>query len=147
MAGEKGLDVAGEFQEPKEVRNGGSIFACTLSDLIVAKVELLVQAIKGVSYFNRVQILALDVLDERDLHEPLVCEVLNDDGHVGERSQLRGAPAALSGDELISVSGMTDDDGLDDSVLSDGLGEFGEALRIEYLTRLKGVGLDLVQGQ
>ena len=55
----------------------------------------------------------------------------------------RGAPAALSGDDLI-VAGRkaADRQRLDDAVLADGIGEILQSVFVKVVARLIGVGLD-----
>jgi hypothetical protein len=73
---------------------------------------------EGARLFHRVQVAALDVLDERELQHLLVFDFADDDGHAGQARELRGAPAALAGDELVEAgAGGADDDGLQQAVL------------------------------
>jgi hypothetical protein len=59
-----------------------------------------------------------------------------------EAGRLRGTEAPFSRDELIAVDGLGDQDGLEDAVLDDARGERRQALRVESLARLMGVGTD-----
>ncbi len=77
---------------------------------------------EGLGGFDGVEVLALDVLDQRDFQEPVIGDVLDDDRDVREAGEFRGAPAALSRDQLESVTDAADDERLDDSVGPNGLG-------------------------
>ena len=96
--------------------------------------------------FDGVEVLALDVLDEGDFHQAVVGEVLNDDGDFLEAGDLGGTETAFAGDQLVVAGGFADDEGLDDAVLADGLGQFLEALGLEDGAGLEGVRLDVGSG-
>src|SRR3712207_1305310 len=67
----------------------------------------------GFGFLDRVQVLPLDILQQSDL-ERLDCrEIPNDNRYVVNTSALRGAPAALAGDDLVAIVGRPDDDRLD----------------------------------
>ncbi len=88
---------------------------------------------------DRVEVLALHVLDERELEGDVGRDVLHDDHHFTEARLLRCAPPSLAGDDLEAVltgRGATYDDGLQDSVLADRGGELLEGLGVEVLARL-----------
>ena len=53
--------------------------------------------------FDRVEVRALQVFDERELHRLLVVGLDDDDRHVGKPREPRRAPAALAGDDLIKA--------------------------------------------
>jgi hypothetical protein len=62
------------------------------------------QAIKRPRRLNRVQILALNVLNQRHLEREFIPNFPNDRRHLGESRQLRGPPSALSGDQFVTVA-------------------------------------------
>ncbi len=97
LFGEQLLDLQGEPEEAEHVGDGGAVLAGALGDLLVGEAELAVEALEGVGDFDGVQVLALDVLDEGDLHEAIVGELLDDDGDVMEAGQAGGTEAAFSG--------------------------------------------------
>jgi hypothetical protein len=68
----------------------------------VGHVELADQAVDGARFLQRVEILALDVLDERHRHRGLVGHDADDGGHVVQAGHLRRPPAALAGDDLVT---------------------------------------------
>jgi hypothetical protein len=77
------------------------------------------EPVERLSDLYRVQVLALDVLNEGDLHELVVGIVLDDHGNLCETGELGRAPPAFPGDELITRTGEADDQWLDDAMLSD----------------------------
>ena len=51
--------------------------------------------------FDGVQVLALDVLDQRQLQHLRIGDFLNHHRNFGQSSQLGRSPAALAGDNLV----------------------------------------------
>jgi hypothetical protein len=69
--------------------------------------------------FERRQVLALEVLDDRDLEGCLVVEILDERRHGLEAGLPGRAPAPLAGDELVSIRAeRPDEDRLEDAVLA-----------------------------
>ena len=89
--------------------------------------------------FDRVEVLALDILDQRNFERLRIVEVADDDGHLMQPGPLRRAPAAFTRDDLIIVTVRPDDDRLDQSARGDRGGEFVEQRIVEMATRLIGV--------
>ena len=52
---------------------------------------------------QRIEIGALDVLDDREFQRRLVVHVTDDDRNFDKARQLRGAPAPFAGDDLVNV--------------------------------------------
>ena len=65
------------------------------------------------------------------------------DGDGGQAGLLRGAEAALAGDELVLVAGARDDERLNDAVLADAARQLVDRGLVEGLARLEGIRLDL----
>ena len=64
--------------EPNHVGDGGAVLAGAARDFFVAEAHFAVETVERLGSFDRIQILALDVLDEGDLEEAFVGVVLND---------------------------------------------------------------------
>ncbi len=145
--GEQKLDLAGEFQEAEGVGDGGAVLAGSAGDFVMVEAVVAVKLIEGVGDLDRVQVFALDILDEGDLEE-LVFEVFLDDGRDEIVSDdFDGAEAAFAGDELVAVAVGTDEDWLDDAVGADRVDEFLEFGGIEDAAGLDGAGVDQVDAQ
>ena len=54
-------------------------------------------------FFHRVQILALKVFHQRQLHGLLIRDILHDDRSLGQARHPAGTPAALTGHDEIAV--------------------------------------------
>ena len=98
----------------------------------------------GSRLLYRIEILPLDVLDERDLHHLLlggdVHHERGDRRHTGRSD--RPQPT-LSGEDLVSPAELPHQDGLDHALLQDGSLQFLDVLRIELRTRLVGIRGDV----
>ena len=67
------------------------------------QIEFTNQPIERTRLFERVQVLALDVLDQRHCHRGLVGNVANDGRNRIEAGHLRGTPAAFPGNDLVTL--------------------------------------------
>jgi len=69
---------------------------------------------------ERRQVLALEVLDDRDLERRVVVDLLDEGRDRRVARDLRRPPAALTGDEVELVGAeRPDEDGLEDAMLAD----------------------------
>ncbi len=93
---------------------------------------------------ERGDVLALQVLDDRDLERGLVVELGHDGGDRLALCQARGAPAPLAGDQLVLRAHRPHQDRLQHAVLPDGIGELGQRVLLVGEARLRRVGQDLV---
>ena len=67
----------------------------------------------------RVEVLALEVLDERELELIAIGELADDGRDAIEAGGLCRAQPPLAGDELVAVDRLGDEDRLEDAVLRD----------------------------
>ena len=100
------------------------------------------QTLIGMRCFDRIQILALDILDERELEHLWFSNVLDDDGHLGEPGELRSTPAALPGDDLIGIAAASNNQRLNDPVGANGCCQLLESVRLEDCPGLHRIWLD-----
>ncbi len=136
------LDVCGQFEEAERICDRTALLSGAAGDFVVAELELAGETVECVGYFDGIEVLALDVLDEGDLEEAVVGDVLDGNGNIGDAGEACGTPAAFAGDELVAAVPWADDEGLNDAVGADGVGKFLEALRLEYGSWLKRIGVD-----
>ena len=59
--------------------------------------------------FERRQVLALKVLDQRQLHDLGVVDFADDDRHLAQADLHGGVVAALAGDDLVAAQPLPDD--------------------------------------
>ncbi len=75
----------------------------------VGHAEFVDQAARALGFLEAVEVLALDVLDERQLRTRRRRRRLaHDDGHLVQPRASRGAPAALAGDQIAVVAVVAD---------------------------------------
>ena len=116
-----------------------------MRDVFLPQAEFAREPRKGFRLFDRIEILALEVLDERELEDVLVGRLADDDRRIGDLAALRGAPAAFAGDDLEFVGPPPDDERLDDAVDFDRIDQLLQVLVAENGARLEGRGDDLVE--
>ena len=88
-------------------------------DLLLGEAELVLQAVERLRLLDRVQLLALDVLDEGQLEEVLVRDLAHRDRDRGEAGRLRRPEAPLPRDDLVALSPPPHQDRLHDPALAD----------------------------
>jgi hypothetical protein len=91
---------------------------------------------------ERVQILALDILDQRQLGRSRFIDFPDDRRDGMEASPLRRAPTPLTGDNLEIISVWTKQNGLENATLADRFGELLKRIFIEVDSGLRGVWLN-----
>lgn len=108
--------------------------------------EVLEQLLVGVGLFDRVQLGAVEVLQER-VQEHLLVVGIPDDRRDPLKARFLGRPQTpLTHDQLIAVAiGLAHDHGLEEADLLDGDDEFRQGVLVEDLTRLVPVGNDGVE--
>src|SRR5262249_26121000 len=107
----------------------------------------------GDRFFERRQVGAHDVLDQRELQHRLRCRLFDDNGDDGEVRQPGCPPAPLPGNQGKAVAFLraADDEGLDDAVDANRVGEllkFGGVETGPRLVRVRGDRVDVdVEGR
>ena len=111
--------------------------------------EFLHQLAVTSGFFHRVQVGALDVLDNRDLENLGVIEVAQKNRNLVKFGNLRGPPAAFARNDLelaLLAGGRAHDQRLNDALFIDRRREILERVLVETAARLIGVGMDLFDG-
>ena len=106
---------------PDQVCDRGSVLTRPAAHLLMIQLQFAAQAVECLRGFNCVQILTLDVFDQRDLQQPFVWDLLNHGWHLGHSGDFGGAPAAFTGHQLIPFRLPPDDKRLDNSIGANGL--------------------------
>ena len=105
--------------------------------------ELDQQLLVGRSLLQRIELDAVDVLQQRVAQEDVVAGPPDDRGDPAQPGALRRAPAPLAHDELVApVAHLADHDRLQQPELTDRVFEFGQGLLVEDAARLLRVRLD-----
>ena len=107
------LDLLGQIEQAQEIGDRRPFFPDFGRDLLVGEIEGLGEVQICLGGFYRIEILALDVLDERQLQRFRRLGMAHHRGDSGESGQAGSPPAALTGDEFIAtLTERPDDDRL-----------------------------------
>jgi hypothetical protein len=140
--GDLELDVAMEIEQAHRIGDAGAGFADAAGDFILFEREFPGEADVAGGFFHRVEVFALEILDERHFQHIAVGRLAFDDRDGGESEFAGGAPAAFAGDEFEFAIHRADDQRLDDAVLADRLDEVIERGFAELDARLQRAGND-----
>src|SRR3954454_4014370 len=112
------------------------------TDFVLGMAMPLDQLAIALRFLERVQVLALDILDQRDLGRGRFVNLADDCGDRVQPRALRRAPTALAGDDHIIPTLGPEQDRLEDAALADRVGELVERFLVELDARLVRVGPD-----
>ena len=96
----------------------------------------------AVRFLDRVEVAALDILQQGDFESLGIVEIANDDRYLVEPSALRRPPAPLAGDDLVAMAVRPDDDRLDQPALLDRGCKLLQRLLVEITAGLVEMRLD-----
>ena len=116
-----------------------------LRDLFLAHSKFAGEPRVTLRFFDRIEIGALQIFDQRELEHFAIVRRSNNDRHLGQSCVLRCAPAAFTGDQFVTAIDLADDQRLDDSVLPDRFDQLRERIRAEFLPRLQWTWRDAVE--
>ncbi len=102
------------------------------------------QGVQPVGFLENVEVLALEVLDQGDLHGLVFGDIELDAGQLLQADVLRGDEPALPGDDLEPVAHGPDKDGLENALGADRIHELLDVP--ELAPRLMGIRVDLLDG-
>ena len=137
-------DLVGQVEQPHGVRDVGPASSDSPCEDDAGHPEVVEQDGERPGLLDRAEVLADDVLDQRQLQRPRLVERVVDERRDGRLAgELGGAPAALAGDELIAVLDRPDDDRLQHAALPDRVRQRGQRRLVEALARLSGIRADL----
>ena len=119
----RGLNAGSEIEEPQGVGYRRAGPTDPGRDVLVAEPELIDELAIRIGRLERIQVFALEVLDERQFELLSIGELADDGRDPVEPGGLGRAQPALTGDELVAVDRFSDKDGLEDAVLLDTRGQ------------------------
>ena len=94
----------GHRRQRERLGDRGSRLPQLARQVFVGMTAVLGQLLEGFRLFERRQVLALQVLDERQLHDLGVVDLADDDRHLAQPHLDGGVIAAFAGDDLIAVA-------------------------------------------
>src|SRR5207247_3174936 len=107
--------------------------------------EFVRECVIALRLFYRIEVFALHVFDDRDLERIGVADIDRHDRHFVQPGDLRGAPASLTRDDLITIlhaAYRTHHDRLDHAVLLDRVREFAELGIGKIAARVARIGFE-----
>ena len=134
--------AARQPEKSQQIGDGGTILTDTLRDLFLRVAELADEAAIGPGFFYGIQLFALDVLDERDLEHLPIVYIADDHGNAPQAGSFCRSPPTLPRYDLKPGTHAPREDGLHNSMLRHGLGEFPELGFVHVLAGLIRVGVD-----
>ncbi len=121
--------AGGQIQQPQQVGDRDPGFAHGVGHLLLGELELFFQPLQGGRFFQWIQVLALDVLDERHGRGLFVADFPHQRRDPVQARHPGGPPAAFAGNQLEpALRPGPDHDGLHQALGFDGRGQFRQAL-------------------
>jgi hypothetical protein len=147
LAFQQRADRIRQFEQAQQVRHCRARPANRLGSVLVGQRELVDQSRQRHGLLERVEVFALDVLDQRHRDHRAVVDVAQHHRHVVEAGLHRRAPAALAGDDLELVArDLARDDRLDHALRLDRFRQLGESVDVDGGARLVLAGAELADG-
>ena len=138
--------LAVELEETDGVGDGGAGLAEALGDGVLRQLEVAHQRGDAQGLVDRVEVGALQVLDEGEHGTGGVADIEDAGGDDLDAKVAERAQAALTGDELEALADLADDDRLDEALGPDGLRELLDGGVVKLASGLAGVGHHLADG-
>ena len=140
------LDLGRKGEQSKQIRDRRALLADAVRDFLLSQPQVVDEGLESKRRLQRVQLLALDVLDQRDLEKLIVADVAYQSRDLEQAGTLRSTPAALTDDQLVfTIFDRAYDDRLDDALSLQRLGELFQGRFVEILAGLVTVGAYPVQ--
>jgi hypothetical protein len=137
------LDDRRQVQQPQGVADVRPGTAYLARQLLVGGAEIVEELLVRGSLFERVELLAVQVLDQGVSEELVVLSLLDDRTDLGQPGALAGPPPPLTHDELVPTGpGRADDHRLEQADFADRLRELLKGLFVEGPPRLPGIRRD-----
>jgi hypothetical protein len=123
-------------EQTQRVGNGGARLAQPLRNLFLREIVRFDQLRHAGGFFERIEIVALQILDNRNFQTLQVGTRPHDRGNAGPLQHRAGAPAAFSRDELVPLAALAHENRHEHAMLDDRGLEFVHGRRVEVFARL-----------
>ena len=135
------LHLGRQGKQANVVGNRGAILANGGRHLFLGHLIVINQTAIRLRFFDRVQVLTLQVLDQRELQQLVVRNIAHDDRNLEQTGLLRGTPPTLAGNDLKGVAVQAaDDDRLNDTTALDRTGQRVQLGLVHDRARLEPIG-------
>ena len=136
-----------ELGQPQQIAHRAARTADGRCSGVVRQLEFLDQARNALRLFERIEVFALNVLDQRQGERRLIRHAAHQRRNVLEARTLRGAPAAFAGDDLETRAvDRAHQDRLHDALGLDRLRQLDERRFVHARARLILAGHEAIQG-
>ena len=139
------LDVLRQIEQTHRIGDRGTVLAHALRDVFLAHLEVLGKSRVGGGFFNGVEVLALEILNERHLEHITITGLTDYDRNFSEPQFPSSTESTLTGDQFQGAFHLTDDQRLNDAMLTNRIDQLGQLLSQELCSRLQGAGHHLIQ--
>jgi hypothetical protein len=119
-------DFQGKLQKAKGVGDGRSILTNPFAQVVLTDMKLFDQMLEGLRFLDRVEVLPLQVFDERDFKSLSPFRLFHQYRNFSESGLLSGSPATFPYNQFITLVGPSDEEGFENPFLSNGLCQFLE---------------------
>ena len=138
------LHLPGQLQKTNVVGDRGPVFPGAMRDFFMGEAQLRMEPLERLGRFDGIQVLPLDVFHQGHFQQPLIPDGANDHGDSKQTRQLSRPPSPLPRHNLVAILDLSHQQGLQDAVGLDGLGQFVEFGLVKIAPRLKTIGLEQV---
>ena len=139
-----GFNLIRQLAQSEKIGHRRAAFANPGGCLVLGQIQPVNQVLVCLGFFNRIQIFALDVFDQRHFQQFFIADPLDDHRHLGQSRPFGGAQAPFTGDELIAGLVPSHQQRLQDALVFDGFGKLLQVIICKNRPRLKPVGSDQV---
>jgi hypothetical protein len=136
------LNLVIELEQSQRIRDGRASAADPLRQGLLGEPEVRDELPERECDLDRVEVVALEVLDKGKLELLRIGQLANDCRDPLEPSRTRSPDSSLTGYELVSVEDLGHEDRLDHAVFGDARHERAEFRLVERSARLERVGAD-----
>ena len=95
------LDGRRQIQQPERIANVRARSAYLAREFLVGSTEIVEELLVGGGLFQRIELLAVHVLDQGIAKQVVVLSLLDDGADLGQPGALGGTPPPLAHDELV----------------------------------------------
>ena len=136
-----GLHRLGQVQQAQQIAGGAAAAPHGLRGLLVRQTKLVDQALQALCLFQRIEVFALHVLDQRHGCSGVVIHIAHQHRHLAQSSQMGGTETPFACDDfvlarMLPFGELAHQNGLHDALRLDAFGQFVQRAFIHAGARL-----------